>query len=42
VAFEGAGQNYGLATAISTIIFILVAGISAISFRFTRTFEEIN
>jgi ABC-type sugar transport system permease subunit len=42
VAFEGAGQNYGLATAISTIIFMLVAGISAISFRFTRTFEEIN
>jgi arabinogalactan oligomer / maltooligosaccharide transport system permease protein len=42
VAFEGAGQNYGLATAISTIIFFLVAGISAISFRFTRTFEEIN
>ena len=42
VAFEGAGQNFGLAAAISTIIFFLVAGISAISFRYTRTFEEIN
>jgi arabinogalactan oligomer/maltooligosaccharide transport system permease protein len=42
VAFEGAGQDFGLAAAISTIIFFLVAGISAISFRLTRTFEEIN
>ena len=42
VAFEGAGQDFGLATAISTIIFFLVAGISAISFRLTRSFEEIN
>ena len=42
VAFEGAGQDFGLAAAISTIIFFLVAGISAISFRFTRSFEEIG
>jgi arabinogalactan oligomer/maltooligosaccharide transport system permease protein len=42
VAFEGAGQDFGLAAAISTIIFFLVAGISAISFRLTRTFEEVN
>jgi ABC-type sugar transport system permease subunit len=42
VAFEGAGQDFGLATAISTIIFILVAGISAFGFRYTRTFEEVN
>lgn len=42
VAFEGAGQDFGLAAAISTIIFFLVAGISAISFKFTRSFEEIN
>ncbi len=42
VAFEGAGQDYGLATAVSTIIFFLVAGISAIGFKFTRTFEEVS
>jgi ABC-type sugar transport system permease subunit len=42
VAFEGAGQDFGLATAISTIIFVLVAGISAFGFRFTRQFEEVN
>ena len=42
VAFEGAGQDYGLATAVSTIIFLLVAGISAIGFKFTRTFEEVS
>ena len=42
VAFEGAGQNFGLASAISTIIFFLVAGISALGFRYTRAFEEIN
>lgn len=42
VAFEGAGQDFGLAAAISTIIFFLVAGISALSFKYTRSFEEIN
>ena len=42
VAFEGAGQDFGLATAISTIIFVLVAGISAFGFRYTRALEEVN
>ncbi|MFN8169771.1 MAG: ABC transporter permease subunit [Candidatus Nanopelagicales bacterium] len=42
VAFGGLGRDYGLATAISVLIFIVVATISAISFRRTRTLEEIN
>jgi arabinogalactan oligomer / maltooligosaccharide transport system permease protein len=41
LAFAGGrGADYGFASAVSVIIFILVATISAISFRYTRTFEE--
>jgi arabinogalactan oligomer / maltooligosaccharide transport system permease protein len=42
VAFGGAGANYGLAAAISTVIFVIVAIISLIGFRYTRSFEEVN
>jgi arabinogalactan oligomer / maltooligosaccharide transport system permease protein len=42
VAFGGAGADYGLATAISTIIFILVALITSFSFRFTKVMEEVR
>ena len=42
VAFGGAGANYGLAAAISTIIFVIVAIISIIGFRYTRSFEEVS
>jgi arabinogalactan oligomer/maltooligosaccharide transport system permease protein len=43
VAFGGnRGADYGLAAAISVIIFVIVAVISAISFRFTRSFEEVK
>jgi ABC-type sugar transport system permease subunit len=38
----GSGADYGFASAVSFIIFILVAGISAFSFKFTKTFEEIR
>jgi arabinogalactan oligomer / maltooligosaccharide transport system permease protein len=42
IAFEsGRGADYGFAAAIAVLIFIMVAGISAYSFRYTRTFEEI-
>jgi arabinogalactan oligomer / maltooligosaccharide transport system permease protein len=43
LAFEaGRGQDLGFAAAISVIIFVLVAAFSAFSFRYTRSFEEIN
>ena len=42
VAFGRGGSDYGLASAISVIIFIIVATISSIGFRFTRTYEEVR
>jgi arabinogalactan oligomer/maltooligosaccharide transport system permease protein len=42
VAFGRGGSDYGLATAISVIIFIIVAIISSIGFRFTRAYEEVR
>ncbi len=38
----GSGADYGFASAVSFIIFILVAGISAFSFKYTKTFEELR
>lgn len=37
-----APKNYGLASALSIVIFLIVATVSVISFRRTRTLEEIN
>jgi arabinogalactan oligomer / maltooligosaccharide transport system permease protein len=43
IAFAGGrGNDYGLASAVSFIIFVLVAGISAFSFRFTKAFEGLR
>lgn len=42
VAFTGQSRDYGLASAFSIIIFILVAGISILSFRRTKVLEELN
>jgi len=36
------GADYGLASAVSVIIFFIVATISTFSFRFTKTFEEVR
>ncbi|MDR9452034.1 MAG: ABC transporter permease subunit, partial [Acidimicrobiia bacterium] len=42
LAFEsGSGQDYGLASAIAILIFLMVATISAISFRQTRALEDL-
>ena len=42
IAFEGgAGNQYGLASAISILIFAVIATISAIGFRFTKRLEEV-
>ena len=42
VAFVGADRDYGLASAFSIIIFVLVAAISYLSFRQTKVLEELN
>ena len=43
VAFgSGTGRDYGLASALAIIIFIIVAAISAISFKQTKALEEVN
>jgi arabinogalactan oligomer/maltooligosaccharide transport system permease protein len=43
VAFGSSqGRDYGLASAISILIFIIVATISALAFRRTRVLEELN
>ncbi|WP_271396256.1 ABC transporter permease subunit [Neomicrococcus lactis] len=42
VAFGGTGRDYGLASALAIIIFIIVAVISTISFNKTKALEEIN
>lgn len=42
VAFVGSSSDYGLASAFSIIIFILVATISVIAFRRTKALEELN
>lgn len=42
VAFVGSTADYGLASAFSIIIFILVATISVIAFRRTKALEELN
>lgn len=43
LAFEtGRGSDFGLAAAIASLIFIMVATLSALSFRRTRALEELN
>lgn len=42
VAFVGADRDYGLASAFSIIIFLLVAIISVVSFRRTKALEELS
>jgi maltose/maltodextrin transport system permease protein len=36
IAFQDSGQNFGLAAAISTVVFVLVAALSAVNLRLTR------
>jgi maltose/maltodextrin transport system permease protein len=40
IAFQDSGQQFGLAAAISTVIFLLVAAITLVQMRFTRVVEE--
>lgn len=41
-AFSGVGRDFGLASALSIVIFLIVATISAISFNRTKALEEID
>lgn len=36
IAFQDSGQEFGLAAAISTVIFLIIAGITLVQMRFTR------
>ncbi|MBK6854471.1 MAG: maltose ABC transporter permease MalF [Burkholderiales bacterium] len=40
MAFQDSGQQFGLASAISTVIFLLVAAITLLQMRFTRLAEQ--
>ena len=42
LAFRGVNRQYGLACAVSILIFIIVASISAGTFRKTRALEDLN
>jgi arabinogalactan oligomer / maltooligosaccharide transport system permease protein len=43
LSFEGArGPEYAFAAAIAVIIFLIVAAVSAYSFRFTKALEDVN
>lgn len=42
LAFVGANRDYGLASAFAIIIFFIVALISAIGFRMSKSLEEVN
>lgn len=43
LAFEGQrGNQYGLASAVSILIFVIIGTISWINFRFTRALEEVS
>jgi len=41
VAFESGTKQYGLASAVSILIFVIVGTISWIGFRRTKTLEEL-
>jgi maltose/maltodextrin transport system permease protein len=42
LAFEGRGQDFGFASAISILIFLIVVGISYVNFKLSGSFEEVN
>ena len=42
IAFQDSGQQFGLASAISTVIFLIVAAITLLQMRFTRIAQQDN
>ena len=42
VALDASPQRQGLAAALSVIVFLIVAGISAVGFKYTKAYEEVR
>lgn len=42
IAFAGSDRDYGLASAFAILIFLIVASVSAIGFRTSKSLEELN
>ncbi|AKI97082.1 ABC transporter permease subunit [Kosmotoga pacifica] len=42
LAFEGRGQDFGFASAISILIFVIVGGLSWLNFKLSGAFEEVS
>jgi len=42
IAFQDSGQQYGLAAAISTVIFLIVAAVTLVQLRFTRVSTQVK
>lgn len=42
IAFVGAERDYGLASAFAIMIFFIVAAVSAVGFKMTKSLEELN
>ena len=42
IAFGGSGADYGFASAVSVILFIITGLLAAIQFRATKALEDIN
>ncbi len=42
IALDGEPKRQGLAAALSVLMFIIVAALSAIGFKYTKTYEEIR
>ena len=40
IAFQDSGQNFGLAAAISTVIFVLIALLSIVNLRLVRINQD--
>ncbi|QPL06355.1 MULTISPECIES: ABC transporter permease subunit [Actinomyces] len=42
IAFGGSGADYGFASAVSVILFVITGALAAIQFRATRALEDVN
>ena len=42
IAFGGSGADFGFASAVSVMLFVLTGILAAVQFRFTRALEDVN
>ena len=42
IAFGGSGADYGFASAVSVVLFVITGVLAAIQFRATRALEDVN